>query len=835
MRLSLSTPNPTARDEIPGELYIGFVDNLLVEVRSLFLACTASVAAALVAALASGSLSLWACAGLMLLLSCVRMHFQLLHAKNRPSPNMEAARRRELIFVAGATVHMALLATWTLVAFAVTSDGFVRLLATSVTVPYAFGMWTRSFALDRGMNAQIIAAFVPLSAALIVGGGWYPTLIVISLLPLFLFIKSSSTRMKEIFRAEIVARNRSATLAERLDTALNNMSHGLCMIDRQGRLILANDKFHRIFRLPLEAPLTGASARSVFRTLVKSRAIDEANFVPLSYAVFGKKSHGADITTPIETLDGRAIEITIHKMKDDGTVLVIQDVTERRNAQREINRMARFDPVTELPNRRCFEEELAQALHPERRPAGGLTVMFLDLDDFKQVNDSLGHRTGDKLLIEIARRLSAIIGPSDLVARWGGDEFVILHHHPPGESGTHGLARRIIEEINRAVIIDGSEVVVGASIGSASAPEDGLSPDALLSNADIALYAAKADGRRVWRAFEPAMDTKIQIRRLIELELRAAVATDGIDIHFQPIVDVATRRIISFEALARWHHPVRGSISPGEFIPIVEEIGLMEELGASVLRRACAACAAWPDDVSVSVNLSSTQFRNGNLEKTIVNALAAANLAPTRLDLEITESTLLDDRGDTRRTLESLRARRASHFARRFRHRLFEPELSVELPARPHQDRPHLHDGARRPGARVGRGRERRRDEPQARHVRPDRRRRDGTPAAPDRSPGHDRRSAGLLLQPARPGAECRGAPRPRLSPEGGLAGGLARLCARSRNLRGLGAKICSTRWTRPIYHVCYVYNVNGECARRGRSVRQRASREDTSGTTFGR
>ena len=280
MRLKFPTLNPSAPQEFPDELYIGFVDNLLVEVRSLFLACTASVAAAVLAAVASGSRALWICAGLMLLLSCVRMHFQLIHARNRPSPNVATARMRENIFIAGATAHMALLSTWTLVAFAVTDEGFVRFLAATVTVPYTFGMWTRSFALDRGINAQIVVAFVPLSAALLVGGGWYPTLIFISLLPLFLFIKSSSTRLKGIFRAEVAARNRSAMLAERLDTALNNMSHGLCMIDRQGRLILANDKFHTIFRLPVERALDGVHARAVFRKLVRTRSIGERNSGP---------------------------------------------------------------------------------------------------------------------------------------------------------------------------------------------------------------------------------------------------------------------------------------------------------------------------------------------------------------------------------------------------------------------------------------------------------------------------------------------------------------------------------------------------------------------------
>ena len=403
--------------------------------------------------------------------------------------------------------------------------------------------------------------------------------------------------------------------------------------------------------------MAGESVHALFRRHIRPQLLPESQFSLSVRALFRGVNTASAVTVPIEAKDGRAIEATVNRMKNNGTVLVVQDVTERRNAQREIDRMARFDPVTELPNRRCFEEELAQALHPNRPRTDGLTVLFLDLDDFKQVNDSLGHRTGDKLLVEVARRLRGVIGPRDLVARWGGDEFVVLHHHAPGQSDTHAVAKRIIDEINRAVIIDGSEVIVGASIGSASTPADGFSPDALLAKADIALYAAKADGRRVWRAFEQSMDTKIQIRRLIELDLRAAVAGDAIDVHFQPIVDVATREIVGFEALARWHHAVRGRIAPAEFIPIVEEIGLMEELGAAVLRRACAACAKWPDEVSVSVNLSSTQFRSGNLEKTILNALSAANLPPERLDLEITESTLLEDRGDVRRTLEALRAR----------------------------------------------------------------------------------------------------------------------------------------------------------------------------------
>ncbi len=287
-----------------------------------------------------------------------------------------------------------------------------------------------------------------------------------------------------------------------------------------------------------------------------------------------------------------------------------------------------------------------------------MTTLFLDLDDFKQVNDSLGHARGDKLLVAIAERLQALVRPTDLVARWGGDEFAILQRPVADEQQTARLAEQIIKEISRPVFIDGYEVIVGVSIGSACAPQDGVTPDIILSNADMALYAAKSDGRSIWRPFERSMDAKIQIRRLIELDLRAAVANEAIDVYFQPIVDVETRKISSFEALARWNHPVRGRMSPAEFIPVVEDLGLMEEMGASVIRRACRACAAWPGDTAVSAqSLADAAFRSGKIEQIVIDALAAAELSPERLELEITESTLLDDRGATRNALDALRMR----------------------------------------------------------------------------------------------------------------------------------------------------------------------------------
>jgi diguanylate cyclase (GGDEF)-like protein/PAS domain S-box-containing protein len=428
------------------------------------------------------------------------------------------------------------------------------------------------------------------------------------------------------------------------------------MVDREGRVIVANEQALRIFGLSPEDAKVGDDMRSILRELVHDQVISRSEIDRLSRDLF-QIAERRDLVVPFETKDGRAIEVTVHRMMDEGAVIVIQDVTERRNAERAIDRMARFDAVTDLPNRRCFEGQLAIALRAFRQAQDKVAVLFIDLDDFKQVNDSLGHARGDKLLVSIAERLQALVRPSDLVARWGGDEFAILQRPVSDDDKTAQLAEEIIREIGRPVFVDGYEVIVGASVGSAAAPDDGEIPEVILSNADMALYAAKGDGRGKWRRFEKSMDAKIQIRRLIELDLRAAVANDGIEVYYQPIVNVATRRVVSFEALARWNHPVRGRISPGEFIPVVEELGLMEDLGASVLRRACAACATWPGNISVSVNLSSSQFRSGRVEQAVLEALEAARLSPDRLELEITESILLDDRSATRNELESLRMR----------------------------------------------------------------------------------------------------------------------------------------------------------------------------------
>jgi diguanylate cyclase (GGDEF)-like protein len=644
-------------ESLSDEVRRDLVESVFADSQTMVLGAIITIISGLIIAKLAHSWPAVGASAMIALVVLARIRLKWIYNSRARGSALTDVRWLERHYVAGMIAYLLSVGLLAVAAFAASDDAFVLTLAVCSAVTHALGIAVRNFAIRTGVGLQLSAVAIPLTVAFVSEGGMFPLLVPLLLVPLCFFIYGSASRLRNILLSQIAFRSESELIANQFDFAINNMSHGMCMVSAEKRILVSNAKFSEFLALDRARPLTNIRLETVTRLAKRRGAVPQEAIDELLRAFDAASVAGCSQSLEFETANQSSYEVTITPNSRGGWVAVVQDVTAKRNADRAIDRMAHFDSVTNLRNRRSFELILAEALSSTHASGGDcLTVMFLDLDDFKQVNDSLGHRTGDKLLVEIATRLGALIGPRDLVARWGGDEFVILHHHDPGQLETHDLAKRIIDEINRAVIIDGSEVIVGASIGSASAPDDGLSPDALLSKADIALYAAKADGRRSWRAFEQEMDAKIQIRRLIELELRAAVATDQIEVYFQPIVSVATRQIVGFEALARWRSTLLGPVSPAEFIPIVEEIGLMEEMGEAMLRRACKACAGWPDEVSVSVNLSSTQFRSGNLENTILSALAAAQLAPERLDLEITESTLLEDRGDTRRTLQSLRA-----------------------------------------------------------------------------------------------------------------------------------------------------------------------------------
>jgi diguanylate cyclase (GGDEF)-like protein/PAS domain S-box-containing protein len=437
----------------------------------------------------------------------------------------------------------------------------------------------------------------------------------------------------------------------RLDAALDNMSQGLCLFDAQNRLEVVNRRFFEIFGLSRDKIQPGTTFRRILE-LSAARHNQGSKTATQLLAEQAELINRHDSGTHYyELSDGRVIASVYSPTSNGGWVATFEDVTERRMAEAQIMHMARHDALTDLPNRVLFREKMEQALSRGEN----LAVLFVDLDRFKAVNDTLGHPVGDALLCAVTQRLQMSVRGTDTVARLGGDEFAIVQVAGKPTDASE-LAGRIIEQLSEPFDILGHQVVIGASIGIAIAPTDGKEPDQLLRNADMALYRAKSSGRGSYHFFQPEMDAQMQARHALETDLRKAVTAGEFEVYYQPIVELAGGRITGFEALVRWNHPQRGLITPTSFIPVAEEIGLIVPLGDWVLKQACRDAATWPEGLTVAVNLSAVQFRNPSLALSIVAALSASGLDANRLVLEITETVLLQDDRAILDTLHQIRA-----------------------------------------------------------------------------------------------------------------------------------------------------------------------------------
>jgi diguanylate cyclase (GGDEF)-like protein/PAS domain S-box-containing protein len=567
------------------------------------------------------------------------------------------------------------------------------------------------------------------------------------------------------------------------DTALKNMAHGLCMFDRDQRLIVCNDRYAEMYGLTRDQTRPGTTLRSILeaRVAIGASPKDAQTYIEQRLKEVSKHE---PYNTENELHDGRIFAVNHQPMQDGGWVAVHQDITQQRlteqrieaakqeliaqryafdqavivgitdvkgrityandnfcrisgytreellgenhrildsgvhskkffrdmyrriargqiwrgeicnkakdgslywvdttivprlgqngkpsaylairidittqkQAEVQIAYMARHDALTGIANRVVLLEKIKEALTCVRRGSETFAIFMLDLDLFKGVNDSLGHPVGDELLKAVARRLLACVRETDTVVRLGGDEFAILAMAEKDQrEAAIVAANRLLEAVDAPYDIDGHTLVVGASIGIALAPEHATDVDQLMKNADLALYKAKSEGRNTYRFFEDAMGTEALTRRALQVDLRAALANDELELHYQPIVDIKTREISSVEALVRWRHPQRGMIAPGDFIPLAEETGLINSIGEWVLRKACSDAVAWPSPIKLSVNLSPVQFRKISPVDIFCNALSESGLPPERLELEITESVLLQGNAENVETLHQLR------------------------------------------------------------------------------------------------------------------------------------------------------------------------------------
>ena len=452
------------------------------------------------------------------------------------------------------------------------------------------------------------------------------------------------------------ARQRSPSTNDQmlLDTVLNNMCQGVLMFDSDAHMVFCNQRYIEMYGLSPELVVPGCGLREL---LDHQRAVgtfcgDEESYIVelLDVLAQGKASNAVAKAT-----DGRVFSIVNKPIAGGGWIATHEDISDRQRAEERIVHMARHDALTDLPNRTMFREQLEYELKRIKR-GDALAVLCLDLDHFKSVNDTLGHPVGDELLKVVAERLRRCIREPDTIARLGGDEFAIIMTGMRAATDPVVLAKRVREAVIKPYILDGHQILADISIGISLAPIDATEPDLLLKNADMALYGAKADGRGTYRFFEPEMDARMKARRELDMDLRKALANGEFQLHYQPLVNIENNEITAFEALLRWNHPIRGLVPPAEFIPIAEETGLIIPLGEWVLRGACQETANWPTNIKVAVNLSPAQLNSRNFTEVVVNALAASGVSANRLQLEITETVLLQNTFNTLAMLQKLRA-----------------------------------------------------------------------------------------------------------------------------------------------------------------------------------
>jgi diguanylate cyclase (GGDEF)-like protein len=447
-------------------------------------------------------------------------------------------------------------------------------------------------------------------------------------------------------------------LNEWLDIAFNNMERGLCMFDSDRKLIVCNSVYQNLYSLtddlvrpgtPLQDILENRSI-SIESIEWKGRRTNKDAVDLITEFAVGQ----ANGSMRVHLLDGRTIDVMTKRLPDGGWVAVHEDVTERFEAAEKISRLARQDTLTELANRHHFLECLEAA-------TGGLdygqnfALHVIDLDRFKEVNDSFGHPVGDALLIAVGRRLRALTRSGDVVARFGGDEFAIIQDRVTCKADAEALGNRIAAELGEPFDLAGHNLRIGGTIGVALAPEHGCVADELMKNADLALYQAKGEERGTVQVFDPEMQGRLREGRALEAELALATQRGEMMLFYQPIISLSSDRVAGCEALIRWRHPSRGMVSPAEFIPLAESNGFIQEIGAWALREACRTAALWPDDLKVAVNLSIAQFSGPDLAEIAADALAESGLAPERLELEVTETLLLGDDPATLEILHRLR------------------------------------------------------------------------------------------------------------------------------------------------------------------------------------
>lgn len=642
-----------ARKTMPAIDYVSIVKSVYTDRRAMVMGALCCVLGVSAGAFKTGSPILWAIAAGFVLVAIYRYIDMTLFARaNIGATDVEAAAKWEVRATYGATMFAFLAGLWCFSSFVFVNDPTAEILAMVTTVGCMVGVVTRNFGLDRLLTIQLAIAVTLIGLGVLIKNDVYHWILGGLMIPMMISFRYLAADVRQVLLNAVHSRVEANRLAGELDTALETMQHGLCMLDDSGLVTVSNDRAEAVFASfaggswigrPFAALISAAAARGTISQASATQLLETIN-------------RGAGKV--LLQLPGNQFGEATVSARQGSTVLLFEDITSRVKAEERINFMAHHDALTGLPNRAYFSDQVAENLERTQphRQEDGAALMIVDIDDFKHINDTMGHLLGDRVLVETAERIGRALGRDSLIARLGGDEFIVYRGGPLTEDDIHEDVEAILDAFKAPFRVMGEVFSTNVSIGVviSNEPEDDL--DALMTKADLALYKAKGNGKSQSQVFRDEMDTDYRYRQRLKAELKLCVAAGGLSLVYQPIVDLKTRKVVSCEALARWVHPELGSIPPSLFIPIAEESGLISDITRWVLHSAANECCNWPSDVSVSVNVSARDFRQTDVEQMVQDALRVNQLEPRRLEIEVTETALIEEKDAATRILSNLAA-----------------------------------------------------------------------------------------------------------------------------------------------------------------------------------
>ncbi|WP_072346856.1 putative bifunctional diguanylate cyclase/phosphodiesterase [Devosia enhydra] len=640
---------------MPAIDYVSIVKSVYKDRRSLVSGGIATVLGVSACAIKTGSLVLYAHAVLFVVVTVLRyIDFSQFRKVQLGPTDVETAAVWELraTFWAGAVAFA--YGSWCFSSMVLVGDPVVELLAFVTTTAAMVGVVTRNFGLDRMLTLQLIIAITLMSSGLVLKFNVYYFVLLTMLLPMLISMRFLAADVRNVLLSAVHGRVEANRLAGQLDTALETMHHGLCMLDQDGLITVVNDRAEMVFAgfvagnwkgRPFAALIAAAAARGTVPQRAAEKLLDTV------------AQHGVGKVI-LRLANSEYCEVTVSS-RADRTVLLFEDITDRVKAEERINYMAHYDALTGLLNRGFFSEQVNADLDRLRGlpPGNAAMLIIVDVDDFKHVNDTHGHMVGDRLLVDTAERLKRVLGRGTMIARLGGDEFVVYRSGPAGADNPEAIAAQLIETFQEPFLIMGERLAVNISAGLVVQTDlDGEDLDTFMVKADLALYKAKANGKAQAQLFHEQMDTDYRYRQRLKADLAVCVAANGLTLVYQPIIDLRTRRVVCCEALARWNHPEFGAIPPSVFIPIAEETGLISDITRFVLASAVAECRNWPDDIAVSVNISARDFRHTDVKGMVEATLRDSGLPAHRLEIEVTETALIEERDAATKILSALQA-----------------------------------------------------------------------------------------------------------------------------------------------------------------------------------